>query len=284
MILVTGAAGKTGRAVIRALAGRGQPVRALVRREAQIPAVQALGAAEGLAGELPDAALLRQAVEGVAAVYHICPNVNPDELSIARAALAAARQAGVGRFVYHSVLHPQTEAMPHHWQKMRVEEALFEAGLPFTILQPAPYMQNLMASWASIVERGIYSVPYPAETRLSLVDLEDVAEAAARALTGPGHAGATYELVGTPALTQTEVAAALGAQLGREIQVETMDRGQWEQRARAAGMPEYAVGALLQMFEYYERFGLVGSPQALRWLLGRAPASLADFARRAAAA
>ena len=63
------------------------------------------------------------------------------------AAIRAAQSAGVERFVYHSVLHPQVEIMAHHWQKMRVEEQLFESGLSFTILQPAAYMQNVLAGW-----------------------------------------------------------------------------------------------------------------------------------------
>ena len=69
-------------------------------------------------------------------------------------------------FVYHSVLHPQTEKMNHHWQKMRVEEMIFESGLPFTILQPAPYMQNLLAGWKSIVEDGVLRVPYSVDSEI----------------------------------------------------------------------------------------------------------------------
>jgi NAD(P)H dehydrogenase (quinone) len=64
----------------------------------------------------------------VRAIYHICPNVSRDEVAYARAVATAARTHGVTRFVYHSVLHPQIEAMPHHWQKVRVEEMLLAAG------------------------------------------------------------------------------------------------------------------------------------------------------------
>ncbi len=71
------------------------------------------------------------------------------------------------RFVYHSVLHPQIEAMPHHWAKMRVEEMLFAAGFDLTILQPTAYMQNILGAWRGIVEDGVFRVPYPVETRLS---------------------------------------------------------------------------------------------------------------------
>lgn len=71
-------------------------------------------------------------------VYHICPNVHPQEVEIGRIAIDAARAAHVERFVFHSVLRPQIEAMPHHWRKLRVEEMLLASGLNFTILRSRP--------------------------------------------------------------------------------------------------------------------------------------------------
>ena len=286
MILVTGAAGKTGQAVIRALSARGQAVRALVHRPQQAPVADAAGARDVVAGDMRDRAVLEQALArdpvAVRAIYHICPNMSPDELPIARVVLQAARAAGVQHVVYHSVLHPQTEAMPHHWQKLRAEELLFEAGLPFTILQPAAYMQNLLAYWDQIVERGVYAVPYAPETRLSMVDLEDVAEAAAIVLSEEGHAGATYELVGTGPLSQVEVAEILEQQLARPVRARAMPLDAWERGARASGLGEYQVETLLQMFRYYERHGFWGNPRVLAWLLGRPPATFAAFVERAA--
>lgn len=282
MILVTGAGGKTGQAVIQALAGKGEAVRAFVHREAHAENVKALGAQEAVVGDLRDEAALRRALDGARAIYHICPNVNPEEPRIGELVIAAAREAGVERFVFHSVLHPQIEAMPHHWNKLRVEEALFESGLTFTILQPSAYMQNLLAGWQRIVDEGVLRNPYPVETRLSLVDVDDVADAAALVLVEPGHEGAIYELVGTPALTQAEVAEVFSRQLGRRVRAESESVESWEQRSRAAGLSEYALETLIRMFRYYERYGLVGNPSVLGWLLGRAPTSLDEFALWAA--
>jgi uncharacterized protein YbjT (DUF2867 family) len=281
MILVTGAAGKTGQAVIRALVAEGSPVCALVRRSEQVPIVEELGAQETVVGDMRVPATLRQAAMGAWAVYHICPNMHPDELVIGQAAVNAARTAGVEHFVYHSVLHPQTEAMPHHWQKLRVEEYLFESDLPFTILQPAAYMQNVLAYWDAIVERGVYAVPYAVDTVLSMVDVEDVATVAAEVLTQPGHMGATYELAGPDALAQTEVARVLSKALGRVIRAEKMPLDEWEQRAQVAGMGDYQVEALIKMFRYYERYGFWGNSNVLGWLLRRPPTSFAAFLKRA---
>ena len=281
MILVTGAAGKTGRAVIRALSARGLEVRALVHRPAQAAAVVAAGAQQVVAGDMRDRTDMDQAMQGVRAVYHVCPNVSPHEVEMGQVALRAAREAGVEHFVYHSVLHPQTEAMPHHWQKLRTEELLFEAGLPYTILQPAAYMQNVLAYWDQIVRQGIYAVPYATQTRLGIVDLEDSAEAAAIVLTEGGHAGATYELAGPDVLSPPEIAAVLERQLARPVRARAVPLEEWEQEARASGMGDYQVETLLQMFRYYERHGFWGNPRVLAWLLGRPPTTFAGFVRRA---
>ncbi len=280
MILVTGAAGKTGRAVVKALAAKGANVRALVRRVEHAEALEALGAAEVSIGSFDDPAALARAAAGAQAIYHICPNVSRYEVAYTRAVAAAAQAQSVARFVYHSVLHPQIEAMPHHWQKMRAEEMLFALGFDLTILQPTAYMQNILGAWRGVVADGVFRVPYPVETRLCLVDLDDVAAAAALVLTTDGHSGATYELVGTAPLSQTEVAAAIGAALGREVRAEAETVEAWEARARAGGMGEYERITLAAMFRYYADYGLIGNPNTLSWLLGRAPNSLTHFLSR----
>jgi uncharacterized protein YbjT (DUF2867 family) len=197
MILVTGASGKTGRAVVAALARAGLPARALVRHAARAQVLADLGAHEVVEGDLRLAADLRRAVDGTRAVYHICPNIHPDEVAIGQRLLTAAKEERVDLVVLHSVLHPQTEGMPHHWSKLRVEEGLIDSGLAFTILQPAPYMQNLLSGGKQIAETGVLRNPYPVETSLSLVDLQDVAVAAAKVL-GEATIGRP-ELVGTSA-------------------------------------------------------------------------------------
>ncbi|MEW5960359.1 MAG: NmrA family NAD(P)-binding protein [Chloroflexota bacterium] len=277
MILVTGAAGKTGRAVIDALLLQGQKVRALVYRP-----IEDLGVQEIIVGDLRSPALVNQAMQGVRSVYFICPNMSLDELSMGQLAMAAARSTGVEHFVYHSVLHPQTEAMPHHWQKLRVEEKLLESGLAYTILQPAAYMQNILAHWSRIIADGVYPVPYAAAARLSLVDLQDVAAAAVKVLNQAAHYHATYELVGAGAMTQTEVAQVLAETLHRPVQVEVLPVAAWRQQAQAAGLGEYQLDTLVKMFQYYERFGLAGNPNVLAWLLGRPPTTFPQFVQRAA--
>jgi uncharacterized protein YbjT (DUF2867 family) len=280
MILVTGAAGKTGQAVIQALVAHGDSVRALVHRSDQIQPVEALGAQGVLFGDMLTRVTMDRAVQGARAVYHICPNVSPDEIAIGRIVIEASRSAGIEHFVYHSVLHPQTESMPHHWMKLRVEEQLLKSGLPFTIFQPAAYMQNTLAHWQKISEEGIYPVPYSAKVRLSMVDLYDVAQAAVIVLTDPVHLGAIYELVGTSGMSQTEVAEILGHGLERPVRVENVPIEKWAKRARASGLGDYQIETLTKMFAYYEDHGLWGSPRVLSWLLNRLPTGFAAFVDR----
>ena len=280
MILVTGAGGKTGRAIIRALAARGGRVRALARRERQADALGQIGAHEIVVGDMLDEAALARAARGVRAVYHICPNAHPQEVGIGKSIIAAARGAGVRLFAYHSVLHPQTESMPHHWNKLRVEEMLFESSLDYAILQPAPYMQNVLAEKEAIMTQGVYRIPYSVQAPFSLVDLEDVAEAAAIVLTEPGHAGATYELCGPEVLTPSDIAAVWSAKLRRPVQAQRIAVEDWALRAKTAGLSEYAVDTLTRMFGYYDRYGLWGNSRALSHLLGRSPTRFEAFVER----
>lgn len=283
MILVTGAAGKSGRAVIGALAGRGAAVRGLVRDEGKGETVLVAGASEVVVGDMGTALVYEEAMRGVSAVYFICPNVHPNELEFAQLAIEGAKRAGVSSFVYHSVLHSQVEAMPHHWLKMRVEELLFTSGLPFTILQPAAYMQNVPASWASMVEEGVYRVPYSAESRLSMVDLADVAEAAASVLLDQGHEYAVYELAGPEGLSQREVAGIVAERIGRPVVVEEVPIERWRKQAEGNGVGGYQIEALSKMFDYYDKYGLVGNSRVLGLLLKRPPTTFAAFIDKEAA-
>jgi uncharacterized protein YbjT (DUF2867 family) len=254
-----------------------------VRSPAHEAALRSIGVKDVVAGEMDDPRALARATSGVAAVYHICPNVSPHETAFASALIGAMNNTGVARLVYHSVLHPQIEAMPHHWNKLRVEEMLFGSGLDFTILQPTAYMQNSLAEWDRMVGDGIFRVPYPIETRLSLVDLDDVAEIAALVLTSDGHSAATYELVGTSPLSQTEIAEAFARALRKTVRAEAETVEAWDRRAGDAGLADDSRQILRQMFQTYASDGLKGNPNVLRWLLGRPPTSLAVWAARIAA-
>jgi uncharacterized protein YbjT (DUF2867 family) len=287
MILITGAGGKTGKSLIKVLSNV-ESVLAFVHRAEQLPVAKSLGAQKIIVGDLRDGSAIRAAVQGVRAVYHVCPNMSPDEVVIGKLVIEEARNAGTEHLVYHSVLHPQTEKMAHHSQKLRVEEMIFESGLPFTILQPAPYMQNLLANWKSIVEEGVLRVPDSIDSKFSFIDLEDIAEVAKIVLTEPGHFNAIYELAGTLPMSHVEVSEIIGNVLKRVVRAEKEETSDWQRRtstalarnARSAQREEYALENLVKMFDYYDRWGLGGNPNVLRWILKREPTSFQSFVRR----
>ncbi len=279
-ILVTGAAGKTGRAIIQALSDLDVSVRAFVRSEEQIPTLTSLGVDDVWVGDLLNPESIEQSLQGVRAIYHICPNVSPHEFKIGKLVINAALSAGVEHFVFHSVRHPQIERMPHHWQKMRVEEYLIESGLPFTILQPPAYMQNMLAHWDKITEQGVYPVPYSKDVRSCLIDLDDLAEVAAKILTELNHVGATYELVGEESLSQIEIAQILSKELNRTVEVQEISVDVWEVGARKAGLDGYQLDTLKKIFAYSNNFGFYGNSNVLTWLLERPVTSLAEFVQK----
>ncbi|HBA91524.1 MAG TPA: nucleoside-diphosphate sugar epimerase, partial [Anaerolineaceae bacterium] len=160
MILITGAAGKTGLAILKAVLSAGEPVRTLARRDFQAAELRELGAQEVVVGDMEEPDLLQRVFDGVRAAYHICPNMNPNEVRIGQNAIVAAHKAGLEHFVYHSVLHPQVQEMAHHWNKLLVEALLFKSRLNYTILQPASYMQNISGYWSKMLTAGEYAVPY----------------------------------------------------------------------------------------------------------------------------
>lgn len=280
MILVSGASGKTGRAILSGLVKRDQSVRAWVRREEQRESMFALGAADVFVGDISSREDWQKALQGTDRLYLICPNMSPDEDKIGKIAIEAAEEAGIQRFVYHSVLHPQVEDMAHHWLKLRVEEQLFKSSLVFTILQPAAYMQNVLGYWKTMMEDGVYRIPYSITSKSSMVDLNDVAEIATKALLDPGHEFAIYELCSRDAYSAADIAAIVQEKTGKSIKAEVVDRAEWEKNVRKAGLHDYAVRTLLKMFLYYEDYHFIGSGSVLSLLLGRDPVCFEEFVNR----
>lgn len=266
LALVIGATGKTGLAVTRALAARGVEVRAGIHSSRATEAAYAAGATETAELDLVTGSGLEAAFAGVQAVYHLAPNVHPDEAGMARSMVDAAARAGVTRFAYHSVLHPDDTSMPHHLRKAEAE-AIIRAREPgSTILRPAAYHQNLLDA----ARGGRIAVPYSLDAPFSNVDLEDVAEVAAMVLTDPGHAGRTYELAGPEILTVRDLAEIASAMLGRDVEAVMVPLDEWA-AGPGASLSEQARDALMAMFRAYEREGLVGDPSVLARLLGRPP-------------
>jgi uncharacterized protein YbjT (DUF2867 family) len=225
------------------------------------PELTALSA-DVVAADLTDPAAVEPLLAGAEALYLIWPNFDPAETAGADALLEAARRAGVPRVVYHSVLRPQARSMPHHAAKDRVEEALDASGLTWRVLQPCAYADNLDGQFADVAATGTFRSPWGLEQAQSLVDLRDVAEAAAVLLTEDGLDGGTFEAVGPEPLTAPRIAQLMGEWLGREVRaVDAVPDGP---------VPDtYAARCSRLMFDHYRAHGFTGSPRVLEGLLGR---------------
>jgi uncharacterized protein YbjT (DUF2867 family) len=270
-VLVIGAAGKTGRAVTAALTSRGVDVRAAVRSARRAETAYAVGARSISVVDLETGSGLDEAVAGADAIYHLAPNVHPDEVGIADHVARAAARAGLSRFVFHSVLHPDDASMPHHVRKAAAEKVV-RTHLPgATVLRPAAYHQNLVDAALA----GRITVPYSLDSPFTNVDLADVAEVAATVLTRPGHEGVTYDLAGPEVLSVRDQAHVASDVLGRPVEAVRVEIADWV-AGPGASLTAQARDDLLAMFASYDRGGLVSDSSTLRRLLGHEPSTWAQ--------
>jgi uncharacterized protein YbjT (DUF2867 family) len=279
MILVTAANGRTGRSLVRALAGAGHTVRAF-DVAADVEQLLDIGAAHALVGDMLDPHDLRRALDSVETVVHIGPPMHPREAEMGHGVVSAARTAGVTHFVQFSVTHPQLEPLLNHQAKLAVEREVLLSRIPFTILQPMHYMQNIDV--AQIVADGVLRQPYALETRLAHVDIEDAAEVAAIVVGDPGHHRyATYELCGDAFYSAHELAEIIAAVSGRPVRAERITSPAYASgAAHPSESDDYRRDAMLRLFDHYGRYGITGNPNVLGWLLGRPPTTVDAYVRR----
>ncbi|WP_456280810.1 NmrA family NAD(P)-binding protein [Cupriavidus sp. JZ107] len=280
-VLVVGAAGRFAGLVPQALRDRGVTVRGLVRDAGRSAVALANGTDEVAVGDLRSPQALAAALDGVDGVFYIGPAFAPDESQLGVNMVRAARRAGVRRFVFSSVIQPTDVTLANHASKIPVEQALFDSGLQFTVLQPANFYQNLLGAWAGVLAGGVFAEPYPVDVPVARVDYRDVAEVAAMALTTDRLAYGCFELTGEPGLTRAQIAAMMGDALGRPVAAGEIDFERW-----AARLPlDYSAAQwdlLRKIHEHYASHGLRANTLVLRAILGRPPRSMQAFLRELA--
>jgi uncharacterized protein YbjT (DUF2867 family) len=217
-VLVVGATGKYAGRVVPELKKRGATVRALLREAKSEGPARTQGADEIALGDLSDAASLRAAAQGVEGVFHINPAFSPDEAAIGPRMVEAAKAAGVRKFVFSGAIHPSISRMSNHASKQATEQAIYESGMIFTVLQPTMFMQTLANSWKEVESQGRFSLPYSKEKKASYVDYPDVAEAAAIALTSHTLHYGTFQLCAPGMLNRFELVQIMSQALGRTIE------------------------------------------------------------------
>lgn len=285
-ILVTGATGAIGRQVVDHLVQRGADVRALVRDPAKagLPAVVSVAQ-----GDMLDVESLRSAFAGVSTLF-LLNGVLADEFTQALIALNVAREAGIKRVVYLSVIHSDLYVnVPHFAGKFGVERMIERMGFEATILRPAYYMGNELTIKDVVLQHGVYPMPIGAKG-LAMVDGRDLGEIAAIELIRREQADGSLPLdrinvVGPETLTGQDVAAIWSEVLGRPVAYGGDDTAEFEQNLRQF-MPGWMAYDMRMMAERFLTDGMVpeaGDVERLTALLGRPLRTYRDLAAEIAA-
>jgi uncharacterized protein YbjT (DUF2867 family) len=280
-VLVLGGTGTVGSQVVRELLKRGADVSVLTR---DVKKALAAGV-RPVAGDLLDPSTIRSAFAGHDAVF-LLNAVSATECHEGLMAVNGCRLGGVKKVVYLSVQDAdKAPHLPHFGAKLPIETAVKGSGIPFTILRPNNFYQNDAWYKDAMLGYDVYPQPF-GDVGLSRVDVRDIAEAAAVALTTDAAKDETVNLVGPDVLTATGTAATWGGVLGRKIAYGGNDLDAWEKQSLAY-MPAFMVFDFRLMYAYFQEKGLQATPAdvaRLTALLGHAPRRFDEFAAETARA
>ena len=273
--VVIGGTGTVGSQVVKELLARGEQVRVMTRSADRIASLPR--GVEGVVGSMQQPDSLPAAFSGADNLFLITP-VDRDEAAQGIDAVDAAVAAGIKRIVYLSV-HQADKALviPHFVSKLPVEGVIRSSGVDYTILRPSNFYQNDLGMLDAI-RAGLYPQP-SGSIGTHRVDVRDIAEAAAIALTQPGHSGKTYSIVGPRSWTGSEIAATLTKHLGKPVTYVGDDLKAWAAQMRSF-MPNWLVRDLQIMFQYFLDHGLLATQaeiDEITKVLGHAPRSYEAF-------
>jgi uncharacterized protein YbjT (DUF2867 family) len=281
-ILITGANGLTGHAVLRQLKGKVDVIRCLTSNQKSADALLRPGATEVVVGNLADEESVFRAATGMTRVFHIPPRMKPEETQYGKNVIHAAKRAGVQCIFLHSVINSQVSAIQFHVHKRLVEEAAITSGIPWVIFQPTNFMQNVSWNWAKLTKDGEFLFPYSATQKISWLDLDDYAQAVAKCLTEPGWEYGVYECVSTKApLSRVELAKIWSKVLQRSITATTMPLDDYMQLPHLQGRDPREMALLRTMFREFDNHGAPGgNSKILSMILGRDTTSYEQFAEK----
>ena len=284
-VLVIGTTGRVGTEVVKSLLQRGAGVRALTRKQPRPGAFPEV--VEIALGDLNDPVSIAEAMKGVDKLFLLIGSESvPVELMQALIAFGLAKKAGLKHVTYVSVYRAdQFIEVPHFANKYAVEEAIRAGGMHYTILRPAYFLQNERSLRLALTGLGVYPTPAGNEG-LAVVDVRDLAEAAAISLTEEGHNGKTYDLVSSQMLRGPDAAATWSRLLHKNITYGGhADFDGFEAQLREKGSPSWRAWDLRVTFEVLLERGFTNTEkQTSRFaaLLGHQPRTYSSFAEELA--
>jgi uncharacterized protein YbjT (DUF2867 family) len=274
MILVTGASGTVGKAVLNEVARCGAERKAMYRSATE--AAKAPAGTQTVIADFAKKETLPAALRDVDSIYLVCSPI-PDLVQLESNMIEACLAAGVKHIVLNSALGAGDYAKSFPSWHRKVEDKLKSTGISFTILRPNSFHQNVVTYFApSIRAQGVFYSSM-GNARTSFLDVRDIAAVAAKALAGGEHRGKTYELNGPEALTYTELAEKISGHAGRPVQYTDIPADAQRNAMLDQGMPPWQVDALLDLQEYYISGNGGAVDQLLPKLLGRPPITMDRF-------
>lgn len=214
-VLITGATGNIASLAIPALVQNGLSVRAFVRNPKKAENMQKLGV-EIFEGDLSNQEALNEAAKGMDAVLSITP-AGPDAITQGSAITKAAKQAGVKHLVRLSAIKAAEDAPTENGRShFQTDKEIIASGIPYTILRPHFYMQNLFMSVPTILEQGAMYWGM-GQGKLGLIDVRDIADCFVSLLTNGGHEGKILNPTGASSITFTEAAAIISKGIGKPV-------------------------------------------------------------------
>jgi uncharacterized protein YbjT (DUF2867 family) len=276
MILVIGATGTNGREVVRRLAAAGHRVRALVRSPAKADGLQ-LSSVELVQGDLGDPASLDREFAGIRQVF-VVTAVDQRAGEWFRNAFDAAKRAGKPHVVKFSGMGAGTADSALLRQHGETDEMLQASGLPYTILRPNSFFQNMLGSAGTIKDHGAFYLPMR-DGRQSLVDVRDIAAVAVKVLTETGHEGKVYEITGPGSLSYADVAATLSRVLGKPVKYVDVPPEAARDSMLKAGMPAWNADAVTELYGAFATGQFGYTTDAVKRITGQPPTSFEQWAR-----
>ncbi len=249
MILVTGATGNVGGALLSRLSMDGVAARALVRSPERADTLRGYDV-DLAVGSYEDAASLRAALDGVDRVFLLAPpgeRLVEQELAVVQAVQETAPAAHVVALAAAGVDGDGGGRLVDAHRQ--VVAGLRASGLRTTVLAPSSFMQNLLGQ-ASAVQAGSTLPTTTPDAAVAWVDVRDVAAVAAHVLTSDGHDGATYTITGPEAVTGRQAAEALARVLDRPVAAEPVTTSALREQLSGYGVPAWLVEGLVELTEW----------------------------------
>jgi len=276
VILITGATGNNGQELIRQLTAMGHRVRALVRKPAE--AAKLGGNIEVAPGDFDLPETLESALQGVEKAFLLTP-VAEHFVQWQKDFIEAAQRARIKHLVKFSGMgahaNSASELLKLHAE---TDEILRSSGVPFTILQPNSFHQNILSSANTIKAQGVFYWPLKNASQ-STVDVRDISAVAAKVFTSSGHQGKTYVITGPEALTFQQAAEKLSSVLGRKIQYVDVPISAAADGMRNSGMPDWNVHAVSDLLAYFATGAAATVTDTVPRLLGRPATSFEQFVK-----